>query len=58
MMGGSYEIDTKLVIRPVMLSEKMLQIMEESCKAKGHSYKRMPSAPDMTRWKSARCFSR
>ncbi len=42
-MGGSYEIDTKLVITPVWLSEEMLDSMEESCKAKGYSYKRLPS---------------
>lgn len=42
-MGGSYEIDTKLVITPVMLSQEMLDIMEESCKAHGFSYKRLPS---------------
>lgn len=42
-MGGSYEIDTKLVIEPVMLSEDMLDIMEESCKERGYSYKRLPS---------------
>ncbi len=42
-MGGSYEIDTKLVITPVMLSEEMLQIMEDCCREKGYSYKRLPS---------------
>lgn len=42
-MGGSYEIDTKLVITPVALSEEMLQIMEDDCKERGYSYKRMPS---------------
>lgn len=42
-MGGSYEIDTKLVITPMHLSEEMLSIMEEDCKAKGYSYKRLPS---------------
>ena len=42
-MGGSYEIDTKLVITPVWLSEEMLDSMEESCKARGYSYKRLPS---------------
>ena len=42
-MGGSYEIDTKLVITPVFLSEEMLGIMEESCKERGYSYKTLPS---------------
>lgn len=42
-MGGSYEIDTKLVITPVFLSEEMLGIMEESCKERGYSYKKLPS---------------
>ena len=42
-MGGSYEMDTKLVITPVNLSEEMLKIMEESCKAHAYSYKYLPS---------------
>ena len=42
-MGGSYEMDNKLTITPVMLSEEMLQIMEDDCKEKGYSYKRLPS---------------
>ncbi len=42
-MGGSYEIDTKLVITPVFLSEEMLGIMEESCKRHGYSYRFLPS---------------
>lgn len=42
-MGGSYEMDTKLVITPVDLSEEMLAIMEEECKKKGYSAKRMIS---------------
>ncbi len=42
-MGGSYEIDTKLVITPVDLSQDMLKIMEESCKKHNYSYKYMPS---------------
>ena len=42
-MGGSYDIDTKLVITPVMMDEEMLKIMEEDCKAKGYSYKILPS---------------
>lgn len=42
-MGGSYEMDNKLTITPVDLSEEMLQIMEEDCKEKGYSCKRLPS---------------
>ncbi len=42
-IGGSYEIDTKLVITPVELSTEMLSIMEESCKKNGYSYKYLPS---------------
>ncbi len=42
-MGGSYEMDNKLTITPVDLSEEMLQIMEDDCKEKGISYKRLPS---------------
>ena len=42
-MSGSYEMDSKLTITPVQLSEEMLQIMEDDCKAKGYSYKRLPS---------------
>ena len=42
-MGGSYEMDNKLTITPVKLSEEMLQIMEDDCKAKGISCKRLPS---------------
>lgn len=42
-MGGSYEIDTKLVITPVNLSQEMLSVMEESCKEHGYSYKYLPS---------------
>lgn len=42
-MGGSYEIDTKLVITPVNLSQEMLSVMEESCKAHEYSYKYLPS---------------
>lgn len=43
MMGGSYEMDTKLVITPVDLSQEMLSIMEESCKEHNYSYKYLPS---------------
>lgn len=42
-MGGSYEMDNKLTITPVQLSEEMLQIMAEDCKEKGYSYKRLAS---------------
>ena len=42
-MGGSYEMDNKLTITPVDLSEEMLQIMEDDCKEKGYSCKRLPS---------------
>ena len=42
-MGGSYEMDNKLTITPVMLSEEMLQIMEDDCKEKGISCLRLPS---------------
>jgi allantoate deiminase len=42
-MGGSYEIDTKLVITPVFLDDEMLDIMEADCKERGYSYKRLPS---------------
>ena len=42
-MGGSYDIETKLVITPVDLSKDMLGIMEESCKEHGYSYKYLPS---------------
>ena len=42
-MGGSYEMDNKLTITPVDLSEEMLNIMEEGCKENGYSYKRLPS---------------
>lgn len=42
-MGGTYEIDTKLVITPVNLSQDMLDVMEEGCKKRGYSYKYLPS---------------
>ena len=41
--GGTYEIDTKLVITPVDMSAPMLDIMEDSCKEHGYTYLRMPS---------------
>lgn len=41
--GGSFEMDNKLTITPVHLSEEMLAYMEEDCKTHGYTYKRMPS---------------
>lgn len=43
IIGSSFEMDEKLVIKPVYLSEDMLSIMEEECKERGYSYKRMVS---------------
>ena len=43
IMGGSFEIDPKLVITPVELSSSMLDTLEDSCKKRGYSYMRMPS---------------
>lgn len=43
IMGGSYDIDTKLVIEPVNLDSGMLDILEESCKVREYSYMRLPS---------------
>ncbi|TCP96214.1 allantoate deiminase [Cricetibacter osteomyelitidis] len=40
---GSFEKATKLIIQPVALSDKMLDILEGSCKAHQFSYKRLPS---------------
>lgn len=42
-MGGSYEMDNKLTITPVQLSEEMLAIMEKDCHEKGYSCKRLAS---------------
>jgi len=42
-IGGTYTMDTKLIIEPVFLSEDMLDVLEESCKFRGYSYKRLPS---------------
>ena len=42
-MGGSYEMDNKLTITPVQLSEEMLAIMEKDCHEKGYSGKRLAS---------------
>lgn len=41
--GGSFEMDNKLTITPVELSGEMLDIMEQECKARGYSYRRMIS---------------
>lgn len=42
-MGGSFEMENKLTITPVKLSEEMLQIMENDCIEKNYSYKRLAS---------------
>lgn len=42
-MGGSYEVDTKLIIEPVYSEEDMLDVLEDSCKERGFSYKKLPS---------------
>lgn len=41
--GGSYNIENKLTITPVELSQEMLDIMEADCKERGYSYKRILS---------------
>ena len=41
--NGSFEIVNKLTITPVELSEEMLDIMENGCKERGYTYKRMLS---------------
>lgn len=41
--GASFFIDTKLTIEPVCLHQGMLDIMEESCRRRGFSFRRMPS---------------
>jgi len=43
IMGGTFDIETKLVITPVDLDEKMLSILETSCKKQNYSYMRLPS---------------
>ena len=43
IIGGSYEMDTKLVIEPVELDAYMLDILEEACKKERYSYMRLPS---------------
>lgn len=42
-MGGSYVMEQKLNITPALLSEEMIEIMQEACKAHGFSAKRMIS---------------
>lgn len=42
-IGSRFDKETKLVIQPVKLSEKMLNILEEATKAHQFSYKRLPS---------------
>lgn len=42
-IGATYDMDTKLVIEPVALDEDMLNVLEDDCKARGYSYKRLPS---------------
>lgn len=41
--GAAYSVDSKLTITPVDLSANMLDVMEDSCKEHGFSYRRMPS---------------
>ena len=43
IMGGSYEMETKLVIEPVALDKKMLDILEKSTQEHGYTYMRLPS---------------
>ena len=43
IMGGSYEMENKLTITPVELSQNMLNIMEDKCKERGYSYRRILS---------------
>ena len=52
IMGGTYEIDTKLVITPVELNSSMLDILEDSCKKRGYSYMRLPSGAGHDRSRS------
>jgi len=42
-VGGSYTMDTKLIIEPVFLSGEMLSVLEDSCKERGYSYRKLPS---------------
>jgi len=41
--GGSYEIDIKLKIAPVHLSDRLTDLMEQFCEDRGYSFKRMAS---------------
>lgn len=43
IMGGQFDIDTKLVIEPVALDEDMLDILEDACQERKYSYLRLPS---------------
>ncbi len=42
-MGGSYTMEQKLFVTPCKMSAHMLDILEDSCKAHGYSYLRLPS---------------
>lgn len=42
-IGATYDMDTKLVIEPVDMDADMLDVLEADCKARGYSYKRLPS---------------
>lgn len=42
-IGSKYHKETKLIIQPVALCEKMLNILEKSTQAHQFSYKRLPS---------------
>ena len=42
-IGGSFEIEQKLNITPVNLSQAMLDVMQSTCEEKKYTYKRMPS---------------
>lgn len=41
--GATWSKDTKLIVNPIKLDDKMLDILEESSKKRGYTYKRMPS---------------
>lgn len=43
IMGGSFEMESKLSILPVNLDQDMLGIMEESCRKHGYSSRYLPS---------------
>ena len=42
-IGGSYEIETKLVTDPTPMSREMLEVLEESCRKRSYSYRYLPS---------------